>query len=200
MRTIRMLFAGALGVMLGAAPLSAQTAAPWQGRQPAIDGHYTRLTLDARERLVADGVGGRLMWSAIRPEDAGTSWLADRTSIGLFGAYTPDQDLGFSTVHLGAVVDLQPVPTPLAGRVTPFASLGVGALRTNVSLRTPAALRTRSPLTEHTNTTPTLAPGAGLRVALAPGLALQGDVRDVMTFRRDTRHNVALEVGLRLTR
>jgi hypothetical protein len=195
-----MLFAGALGVMLGAASLSAQPAAPWQGRQPAVDGHYTRLALDARERLVADGVGGRLMWSATRPGDVGTSWLAERASVGLFGAYTPDRDLGFSTVHLGAVVDLQPVLTPVAGRVTPFVSLGAGALRTNVTLRAPAALRTRSPLTERSNTTPTLAPGAGLRVAVAPGLALQGDVRDVMTFRRDARHNLALEVGLRLTR
>jgi hypothetical protein len=35
---------------------------------------------------------------------------------------------------------------------------------------------------------------------LAPGLSLRGDVRDLVTFRGGTRHNVALEAGLRLTR
>ena len=209
MRRSRMLLVGALGVMLGATPdlLAAQTTRmPWQVRQPAVDGFYTRLRLDANGgHIAADGIGGRLMWSATRPEDAGSSWLADHASICLAASHTPDQSLGFSTLHLGAVVDLQPVLTPIAGRVTPFLSLGGGMLRTTVASSTrpgtrASATRLRSPLTERSNTTETLAPAAGLRVALVPGIAMQGAVRDLVTFRGDTRHNVALDVGLRFTR
>ena len=212
MRRSRMLLVGALGVMLGATPdpLDGQTPRmPWQMRQPAVDGFYTRLNLDATGgRVAADGIGGRLMWSATRPEDAGTSWLADHASIGLLASHTPDQrSLGFSTLHLGAVVDLQPTLTPIAGRATPFLSLGAGMLRTTVSSSARAAgtsasatARPRSPLTDRSNTTETLSPAAGLRVELVPGIALQGAVRDLMTFRGDTRHNVALEAGLRFTR
>ena len=209
MRRSRMLLVGALGVMLGATPdlLAAQTTRmPWQMRQPAVDGFYTRLRLDANGgHVAADGIGGRLMWSATRPEDAGASWLADHASIGLVASHTPEQSLGFSTLHLGAVVDLQPVLTPIAGRLTPFLSLGGGMLRTTVSSGTrpgtsASATRLRSPLTDRSNTTETLAPAAGLRVALVPGIAVQGAVRDLMTFRGDTRHNVALDVGLRFTR
>ena len=210
MRRSRMLLVGALGVMLGATPtlLAAQTTRmPWQMRQPAVDGFYTRLHLDANGgRVAADGIGGRLMWSATRPEDAGTSWLADHASIGLLASHTPEQSLGFSTLHLGAVVDLQPTLTPIAGRATPFLSLGAGMLRTTVSSTTrsgtsaSASARPRSPLTDRSNTTETLSPAAGLRVELVPGIALQGAVRDLVTFRGDTRHNVALEAGLRFTR
>ena len=210
MRRFRMLLVGALGVMLGATPtlLAAQTTRmPWQMRQPAVDGFYTRLHLDANGgRVAADGIGGRLMWSATRPEDAGTSWLADHASIGLLASHTPEQSLGFSTLHLGAVVDLQPTLTPIAGRATPFLSLGAGMLRTTVSSNARASTgagataRPRSPITERSNTTETLSPAAGLRVELVPGIALQGAVRDLVTFRGDTRHNVALEAGIRFTR
>ena len=205
MRRSRMLLVGALGVMLGATfpnALAAQaTRMPWQTRQPAVDAFHTRLHLDANDgRVGVDGIGGRLMWSATRPEDAGTSWLADHASIGLLASHTPEQSLGFSTLHLGAVVDLQPTLTPIAGRATPFLSLGAGMLRTTVSSDVRASSRPRSPLTERSNTAPTVSPAAGLRIDLAPGIALQADARDLVTFRGDTRHNVALETGLRFTR
>ena len=202
MRRSRMLLVGALGVMLGAATphaLAAQAARmPWQVRQPAVDGFHTRLHLAANEgRVGVDGIGGRLMWSATRPDGADASWLADHASIGLLASHTPAQSLGFSTLHLGAVVDVQPLATPLAGRVTPFLSLGAGMLRTTVSSSVRASARPTSPLTERSNTAPTLSPAAGLRVALVPGIALQADVRDLVTFRGDTRHNLGLGAGLR---
>jgi hypothetical protein len=195
---------GALGVMLGAtvpATLDAQARMPWQERQPAVEGYYTRLRLDADGGgAAADGIGGRLMWSATRPEDAGSSWLADHAAIGLLAQHTPAQRRGFSTLHLGAVVDVQPVLTPLFGRVTPYLSIGAGALRTTLSSDAATSGRPRSPLTDRDNTTATLSPGIGARVQLIPGIALQGDLRDVMTFRHDTRHNVAFSAGLRFTR
>jgi hypothetical protein len=195
---------GALGVMLGAAAptmLVAQAPMPWQMRQPAVEGYYTRLRLDADGGpAAADGIGGRLMWSVTRPEDAGTSWLAEHASVGLLAAHTPAQRLGFSTLHLGAVVDVQPLLAPIAGRVTPYVSLAAGALRTTLSSDAATSSRPRSPLTDRSNTTATLAPGVGARVQLTPGIALQGDLRDVMTFRHDTRHNVGLGAGLRFTR
>lgn len=202
MRRTGMLLVGALGVMLGAATpdaLAAQaTRTPWPTRQPAVDAFHTRLHLDANDgRVGVDGIGGRLMWSAARPGDAGASWLADHASLGLLASHAPAPSRGFSALHLGAVVDLQ--PAPIGGRATPFLSLGAGVLRTTVSSKMRAS-RPRSPLTERSNTAPTLSPGAGLRVALVPGIALQADVRDLVTFRGDTRHNVALETGLRFTR
>jgi hypothetical protein len=204
MRQLRMRLIGALGVMLGAAvptALDAQTPMPWQTRQPAVEGYYTRLRLDADGGpATADGIGGRLMWSATRPEDAGTSWLADHAAIGLLASHTPAQSRGFSTLHLGAVVDVQPFLTPIAGRVTPYLSIGAGALRTTLSSDAAASTRPRSPLTDRDNTTATLSPGVGARVQITPGIALQGDLRDVMTFRHDTRHNVAFGAGLRFTR
>lgn len=205
MRRSRMLLVGALGVMLGAATpdaLAAQAARmPWQVRQPAVDGFHTRLHLDADAgRVGVDGIGGRLMWSATRPGRGGASWLADHTSVGLLASHTPARSLGFSTLHLGGVVDVQPLAAPVAGRVTPFLSLGAGMLRTTVSSGVRPSARPASPLTERSNTAPTLSPAAGLRVALVPGIALQADVRDVVTFRGGTRHNLAIETGLRFTR
>ena len=204
MRLGRMPLVGALGVLLGAAipivpsALEAQTTRSWLVGQPALEGFYTQLRLDAAGTgVAADGVGGRLVWSMARPGDE-PSWLADRSTFGLFVAHLPEQQRGFSSLHYGAAVDLQPLGTAARG-VAPLLSLGAGALRTTVR---PGErdVRTASPLTAGSNTALTLAPGLGARVDLAPGLALRGDVRDLVTFRGGTRHNVALEAGLRLTR
>ena len=204
MRRCRMPLVGALGVLLGAAmpalpnALPAQTTASWLVGQPALEGYYTQLRLDAATAgLAADGVGGRLVWSVARPGEQ-RSWLADRSTFGLFVAHLPEQQRGFSSLHLGAAVDVQPLGGA-AGGVAPLVSLGAGALRTRV-WPGERETRTASPLTAGSNTALTLAPGLGARMDLAPGFSLRGDVRDLVTFRGGTRHNVALEAGLRLTR
>ena len=204
MRNGRMPLVGALGVLLGAAipvlpnALPAQTTRSWLVGQPALEGFYTQLRLDASGTgLAADGVGGRLVWNVARPGEE-PSWLADRSTIGLFVAHLPEQQRGFSSLHVGAAVDLQPLGASTGG-VAPLLSLGAGALRTSVRPGEREE-RTASPLTAASNTALTLAPGLGARVAVAPGLSLRGDVRDLVTFRGGTRHNVALEAGLRLTR
>lgn len=202
MRIRRMRLVGALGVLLGAAmtppTLAAQSARPaWLAPQPALEGFYTRLHLDAASPLSAEGVGGRLLWGMGRAGATEPSRLADRAALGLFVAHMPDRQRGFSTLHLGAALDVQPLD--VESRIAPLVSLGAGALRTSVR---PGAheLRDASPLTAGSNTALTLLPGVGARVDVASGLALRGDVRDLVTFRGGTRHNVALEAGIRLTR
>jgi hypothetical protein len=195
-----MVLVGALGVMLGALPtrgLDAQAA--WSTR-PALEGSYTQFRLDADGPTVsAGGVTGRVMWSAAGVLDAVPA-LAGRTDVGVYGTYAAAQatgaNPGFSMYGAGAVADVRPFASPLAARLDPFLSLGAGVLHTNVGNGFP---RPSSPLLAESRAAFTLTPGAGARVLLLPNVALQGDVRDVMTFRSGTRHNVAFGAGLRVT-
>ena len=198
----RLILVGALGVMLGAVPLPTahgQTTSRWNAR-PSVEGAYTQIRFDGNgSTLNADGVGGKLMWSP-NALATGSSGLIDRASLGLYGTYTPTQGvtptLRFSSVGVGAMTDVRPLASPLMGRVDPFVSLGAGLLRTNVDRRPGSA---PSPLLDGSRTAFALTPGVGARVLLTPHLGLQGDVRDLMTFRTDTRHNLAYGLGLRLT-
>ena len=193
----RMILVGALGVMLGALPgqrLDAQTSR-WSSR-PAVEGSYTQLRFAGDgPSLNANGIGAKLTWRSAAA--AGATGVGGRTDVGLFATFTPQQrvgqDLRFSTVGAGAVADVRPLASPIAGRVDPFVSVGAGVLRTNV-----ARGLASSPLLDRSHTTFTLAPGAGARVLLTRNVALQGDVRSVLTFRDEVRNNVMLGAGLRL--
>ena len=198
----RSILVGTLGVMLGALPL--QTAhgqtGSWWNHRPAVEGQYTQIRFDGdNSTLSADGVGGKLMWSPA-PLAASPSSLVGRTSAGLYGTYTPAQAVTsstrFSSLSVGAVTEMRPLEAPVLGRVEPFVSVGAGLLRTNVERGVSPA---PSPLLDRSRSAFTLTPGVGTRVRLTPGLALQGEVRDLVTFRTDTRHNVAFGAGLRLT-
>ena len=200
----RMILVGALGVMLGALParsVSGQTLPSWVGR-PSVEGGYTQLRFDGdRSTLSAHGVGGRLMWN-VAPTASAATGLASRTELGVYGTYTPErrfgQGLRVGSYGGGVAADVRPLASPLAGRIDPYVSLGAGALHVSVD-RASALNPSPSPLLERSRTTFALTPGAGLLVRLTPGIALRGELRDVMTFRDDTRHNVALGTGLRLT-
>ncbi|HEY0971671.1 MAG TPA: hypothetical protein VGE02_11945 [Gemmatimonadales bacterium] len=202
----RMRLIAALGVMLGATPvaaageLSAQaTPLPGSGGPvPAVETFYTQLRLDGdHQAMRADGVGVRLMW---RPAvaDGALRTLADRSELGFFATYTPDRafdpGVSFSTASLGVAMDVRPFEHPLGGRVEPFVSLGTGVLYTDVSR---AVHPSPSPLLERSRTALTVTPGLGARLYLTPDLAIQGDLRDMVTFTGDTRHNVAFGAGLR---
>ncbi|HEU4629023.1 MAG TPA: hypothetical protein VFS08_04735 [Gemmatimonadaceae bacterium] len=198
----RIVLVGALGVMLGAIPaseLAGQSATLWQDARPSFESFYTQIRFDGDERTMnAEGMGARLMWSPAATE--GRSTLAGRTGFGVFATYTPEHafgpSFGFSSLSVGAVADVRPFEYPLAGRVDPFLSLGTGVLHTNVSQSIAPA---PAPILAGSKTAFTLVPGIGTRLLLTPNLALQGDVRDLMTFRGDTRHNVAFGAGLRLS-
>jgi hypothetical protein len=196
------LLVGVLSVTLGALPAHVAVAqvdvVPVWGARPALEGFYTQLRFDgAADRGRAEGMGGRLMWGAA-PIPGAPSSLVARTSAGLFAAFTPQQDLGFSTLQLGLVADVRPFS--IAGRVDPFVSVGAGALRTTVAPGRETDAAAVTPLADRSNTTLALTPGIGARVSVAPGVSVRGDVRDVVTFRRDTRHNVAIGAGVRLER
>jgi hypothetical protein len=120
-----MILVGALGVMLGALPgrsVSGQTLPSWVGR-PAVEAGYTQLRFDGDgSTLGAHGVGGRLMWN-VAPGVGGTPGLASRTDLGLYGTYTPRQQLGqgsrVGSVGAGVAADVRPLTSPIAGRVDP---------------------------------------------------------------------------------
>ena len=103
--------------------------------------------------------------------------------------------MNLSALSLGVVADVRPLPAPLLGRVEPFVSVGAGMLRTDVSYPLATA---PSPLLERSRSAFTVTPGIGTRVRITPWLSLQGDVRDFVTFRGDTRHNVAYALGLHM--
>jgi hypothetical protein len=222
MRSKGMRFVAALGVLLGAslpAAAGAQAAPRWDDRGtaasgPALEGFYTRVDFGggvAGRGVRADGFGGRVMWPLAGVGDA-APWLARRTAVGLLGAYTREPARTFTAGQLGLAADLTPVAEPIAGRVEPFLSLGAGVLRTTArtgGLAVRPALRPEvvgvgptpraATAADRSATSFMVVPSAGVRVWVRPGVAVQGDLRDVVTVRGDAReHHRAFATGLRL--
>jgi hypothetical protein len=171
---------------------------PASGGGMTFEAFYSHYRLAGRDRRIgADGLGGRLLWQPMSALGMDSTRLAARTSLGAFAVYTPAQRLGFSTLHVGAEADVRPLGAPLFGRVDPILSLGAGAFRTRVDDAS-AAAATRFPLAARTSTNLALTPGFGARVGLLSRIGLRADVRDVITFRDATRHNVEVAAGLSL--
>jgi hypothetical protein len=220
----RTVLGGALGVLLGALPLTgagAQVPIPDLRFQPpaaaatiprptAIESHYTRIRFGgAAGRRTVDGVGLRLVFGA-RPLDdevgdaAGTTTragLARRTELALFATHARESrrphDERLATTSLGVAADLRPLARPVASRIDPFVSLGVGLLRTrDAELAPPMTLRWPPARVERTRSSAALLPGVGTRLLVTPRVALQAEARDL--FSRG-RHNVAFGTGLRLS-
>lgn len=224
MCTTRMLLVGALGVMLGVLsprPAAGQFAPTWTGPRPvdggrtALEAFYTRVGVDAGGQTTqAGGIGGRLMW-ALAPSANDASILPDalarRTALGVFGAYTPETR-GVSTGQFGLAADVTPFARAFGGRVEPFVSLGTGVLHTRMlrngsvvrpgtrplMIRVPSTLPGVAPVTA-TSTAFLLVPSAGARVQLRPGVALQGDLRRLVTFDGGPHQHAAFSTGLRVT-
>jgi hypothetical protein len=206
MRTARIVRLGALGVMLGALPTATTSAQqPVTGVQtvqlarPTFEPFYTRIRFASdRGRMNAEGIGARFMWRGSSLFDP-SSPLAGHLDLGVFGSYTPKHTflakLDAATYHFGLEADVRPFSTPLAGRVDPFASLGLGVLSTHV---TSGLAQAPSPLFRGSGSAITLAPGVGARLMLSSYLGLQGDVRDVVAFDEGARHNPALSAGVSL--
>jgi hypothetical protein len=206
MRTARIVRLGALGVMLGALPVAASSAQDSvtgvqtvQLARPTFEPFYTRIRFGSdRGRMNAEGVGVRFMWRGSSLFDP-SSPLAGHLDLGLFGSYTPKQTfftkLDAATYHFGLAADVRPFSAPLAGRVDPFASLGLGVLSTRV---TGGLSPAPSPLFRDSGSAVTLAPGVGARLLLSRYLGLQGDVRDIVAFDEGARHNPAYSAGVSL--
>lgn len=168
---------------------------------PGIVGAPARLT----------GVGARLLYPLARPGDE----PAARLLLGGFAQYAPGSDPRVTAVHYGLATELRLRVEPIAGRAEPLLSLGLGAFRTQHEADASAApmVCVRGvELPEHRGAPACLppprprpapstdlaaSPALGVRVGLAPGLALRADVRDVIVYRGGgARHNPELATGV----
>jgi hypothetical protein len=217
-----MFLVGALGVMLGVSPLESSTAQlaprtsgaalrPTDGGSLALEAYYTRVGLEAAGRNTrANGIGGRVMWALDGSHAASSllpSYVTRRAAIGVFGEYLPEDQL--SARHLGVAADVTPLAHAIAGRVEPFLSLGAGALRTTARVRDLRADHIRPPLAPRpstelalrtvSETSFMLMPSGGARVKVASGVAVQGDVRRLVTFSGAPRQHAAFGTGIRVT-
>ena len=140
----------------------------------------------------AEAVGARLMWSLapLRRESA----LLARTSLGGYLVHSPVEQAWAESWRYGAQADVRVTRLPIAGRVDPFLSLGVGASRV-LDARDVAD---RERLLGEPRTHLSVAPGVGLRFRLAPGFGLRGDARQVLDFQDGVRRNLELSGGLSL--
>ena len=212
MLTRRTVYLAALGVTLGVFPVTPATAQPntrsaERGAIPELQVNYTQIRFDAGDRkLGASGVGARVMWQPLATAD-GSSSLLDRTSVGAFATYTPEHtfssDIAFRSLGVGAALDVRPLSAPIASRLDPYVTLGLGAMHTGVrhapSSPAPALLR-------RSTTDFTTMYGLGAAARLAPRLGIRGDVQDLVTFGSDairstldTRHNLAFSAGFQFS-
>ena len=138
----------------------------------------------SRYQAEGEAVGARLMW-ALAPQS--------RTSVGGYLVHSPAEQGWTGSWRYGAQADVRVTRLPVAGRVDPFLSLGVGASRT-LATREPEE---RGQLFERT-THLSLAPGVGVRFRLRPGFGIRGDARQVLDFRDGIERKMELSGGLSL--
>lgn len=182
--------------------LFASTAAHAQAASPgelslgglAIDGYYSyyRLETVGNGRLGMGGAGARLMWRA--DSESELPWLLRRTAAGLFADYAPGDSRGFSVTHTGIQGDLRLLSAPLFGRIEPVISVGAGVLQTSVS-NSSEARSTLFPLAEQKTATFALSPAFGTRLNVWRQFGIRVDLRDVVTFRDRTLHNMQFAGG-----
>ncbi|HEV2150363.1 MAG TPA: hypothetical protein VGR37_23390 [Longimicrobiaceae bacterium] len=193
--------------LLLAAPVCALSPSPAEAQSRPLE---TRPRMEARpafEYFVArnrlelgggaaelDGVGGRLLWPV-----AGVSAapLFSRTDLGGYLVHSPADGAEPEMWHYGVQADLRLGRAPLARRIDPLLSLGVGAVRVEEPATEALRVPMRYPVAvTQTRTDPSVVPGLGARLRLLPGLGLRGDVRMVVDFRERTTRNVETSAGV----
>ncbi len=191
---------GALALALGTFGSAAAAQDTPAGIRPyrfTLEGYLSAMSFDRggdASRATLGGYGARLMFNRSDPSNAIRTFFR-RASFGVFTTFTSEQN-GVSTQHFGVQGDVSIFPIAVfRGTLDPFVSLGGGGLNTRVDV---AVAPSPTPLLRDSHIAFTLAPGAGARVLLLPRLALQGEVRDLVTFQGGTRHNLGLGAGLRL--
>jgi hypothetical protein len=169
---------------------------------PAVAGAAARL----------GGAGARLLRPLHAAHEDDDSSIRRRLALGGFATYARPNDGGLTTWHYGALADLRLLDRPIAGRVEPLVSLGVGAFRTRRDVDRPlgdgcraAAISDVCPPRApgqpvQVETAPAISPAIGVRVGLLPGLALRAETRDVIVYSGAPRHTVELATGVSLAR
>jgi hypothetical protein len=136
-------------------------------------------------------VGARLMWPLA---SLSGSPLLTRASLGGYVVHSPEDEELTRSWRYGAQADVRVTRLPVAGRVDPLVSLGVGASR----MQQPPAPVGREARVSQTRTYLSVAPGVGLRLLVTPGLGLRGDARQVLDFSEGVQRRVELSGGLSL--
>lgn len=203
-----MLPVAALGVLFTALPMGKLMSQRWDldgTRQgPAVESFLTELRIPVDgDRVGAAGIGARLMWNATSLLDRSSS-LTRRTEFGLYGAYVPSQGVRgadtFTAWRLGFAGDVRLLASPRARRLDPYLSFGTGLLHSNrtvASARFSPLLRKSVTVLRKSMTAWELTPGAGLRVPIGTGAALQAAVYDGTLLRTTTHHSLSFGLGLR---
>ena len=113
--------------------------------------------------------------------------LLGRSSVGIFSEYTGDQGSpAASSLHYGLEADVSLFPFPLFGGVLdPLVSLAAGVMSTSIDLEGGSVDRDDLALT----------PGLGVRVPLARGIGLRGDLRLPIVFGAETTGNLMANGG-----
>lgn len=198
-------FALSVAALAGLAPLPLHAQLPDAGEhRPAesrrfLDYFLSRNRLDQGTEL--DGIGGRITWPLAA---RGGAPLLERVSVGGYLVHTPEDAEEYEMLHYGVEADVRVSPQPLAGRVDPLLSLGVGAVRVEEPGRRYAGGRGAYLVLKEpgaapaTDTSLSLVPGLGARVYLLPGVGFRSDLRLVVDFRERTTRNVELSGGLSL--
>jgi hypothetical protein len=200
-------------------PVAAQPTPPIHG---VVEGYVARSQLHptvAGPQARLEAVGARLLLPVEQFAADAPRWLAERVAVGGFLSSAATEDRNVAARHYGAQADLRLTRRPVAGRLEPLASLGIGAFRARreapspqplnaVCLTAPAdatvkgvrCLSLRRPDGSVPGESFALSPALGARLALVPGLALRLDARDLIVYQDGPRHNRELVLGLSFSR
>ena len=195
-----MLSVAAAGAMLGvltASSLMGQSLTDDSRTRMSGELYFSELRVPEGDgSLETDGIGVRVMWKGASVFSS-SSLLARRTEYGVYGVFDPKQrlrgDQNLTAVRLGVRGNVRLLETPLVGWFDPLVSLGTGLWHSSAS----GPVTTHSPLLSGSVTTWELTPGLGLRVAVGPGMAIQGDLHEALTFSSGVQHSLALALGVR---
>jgi hypothetical protein len=217
--------------LVGLAPVQVHSQAGTPGTDRAATGQWfvdyflshNRLSSNDGEVRTLDGVGGRMMWSLAPLAGSDRGSLLARTAAGGYLVHTPGDADGNEMWHYGAQADVRVTIAPLAGRVEPLVSLGLGTVRMDepgewVAV-TPEIRITESAARQAQDVTPmpvvlpalpqqiqvlspprstrqvSVAPGIGARVRLLPGVNIRGDMRVLFDINDHTRRTTELAGG-----
>jgi hypothetical protein len=89
-----------------------------------------RLDVVASEREAVGGFGGRMMWSLSPGAEPVSRSLAERVALGGYIVHMPAAPGDPEVWQYGTQADVAVSPFPIAGRIEPLVSLGLGAVRT----------------------------------------------------------------------